>query len=88
MRIGVDLDRDLLFRGDLKDPVEINRIRFARQQQATGRVTEDRHIRRFHRATDPVGHLLLGQVEARVNRRDDIVEAIEQLCVIVQPAIG
>ena len=64
------------------------RIGIAGEQQAAGRMADDREVGIVHRGEHPRGHLLPAQAEAAVDRPDDEVEAGEHRVVVVQRAVG
>ena len=88
MWIRVDLDGHAGIGGFLQHGLDIDSVGIPGEQQSTRGMREHGHVRIVHGAQHPLRHRIAVHLESRVNRRDDIVEAIEQLCVIVQPAVG
>ena len=87
MRIGIDLQRHL-FRRCLRDHRrQIDRVGLAAEQQPPRRVSEDRYVRIVERVQHARRHRLPIHREARVHRRDHVIESIEQLGIIVYCAV-
>ena len=63
-------------------------IGIATKEKAAAQVAQHCHMRIFHGSDDPLGHLVLGQVERCVDRSDYIVELGEDSVVKIEGSIA
>src|SRR5206468_493377 len=88
MRVGIQLDGDALLGGLLDHSLDVESIRFARQEQTAGGMRENREKRLVERSKHALRHRWPVHPEARVNRSDHEIKPREQRLVVVETPIG
>ena len=88
VRLAVDLEEGAGARGRLDQRADVDVVAGALADQPTGRVADHVDERMLDRAHDPRGHRVAGHPERRVRARDDPVELLEHLVVVVERAVG
>jgi hypothetical protein len=86
-RAAVDLDHRAVLgrRGDHLLDVEV--VGLALQQEPSARVPEAVHQRVRDRLDHPRGHPVLADAEGGVDARDDPVELVDEVVLVVEPAV-
>src|SRR5262245_17179311 len=88
VRIGVELDCRADLSCFLEDRVEIHVVRWSREQQASGRMSEDGQVWIVEGGEQPLGHRDAVHREAGVNRAHHEIEAVENLVRVIESSVG
>ena len=73
--------------GRFDDFPKVHLVRLPRQQQAPGRMAQDRYVSVFHCANDAPRHLFLRQRERSVHAGNDVIQLSQNLIRKVQVAV-
>jgi hypothetical protein len=84
VRVRVDLEEGACLRRLRCHAVQVERVRLPPLDQPAGRMPDQVDERMLHRAHHALGLLLLGEPERRVEARDDPIELLEHVVLVVE----
>src|SRR4051812_41482814 len=88
MRISVEFYSHADLCCFLKYGFDVYRVWLAGQQQSPRRMRQNGEVRIIHRRENAVGHRVAFHAEARVDRTDDVIELVENVCIVVEASIS